>query len=159
MASPSRRPSAAASSVEGNIPGLLSTPSDVNVGKDVLAAGTLPAEYLVPGLRLADLRSPYLGNLVLVTCPMCVVMVDRLAENLARCDVVRDPPLNGAEDEVPRPWIEPYRLVTWLLVPRPMEERRGVPLAALRRIPPPAEAALRDNPPAPPPRPALTYEP
>jgi hypothetical protein len=101
-----------------------------------------------------------LGNVVLATCPMCLVMVDRLAENLSRCDVFRDPPLNGAEDEVIRPWIEPYRLVTWLLDPRPMEEPMEDLLAALRRIPPPeAEAALRDNPPAPPPRPALTYEP
>ena len=112
MASPSLRPSATASLVEGNIPGLLSAPSDANVGKAVLAAGFLPPEYLVPGLCFAGLRLLYLGNLVLVTCPMCLVMVDRLAENLSRCDVFRDPPLNGAEAEVIRPWIEPYRLVT-----------------------------------------------
>ena len=102
---------------------------------------------------MEDLRSLYLGNLVLDNCPMCLVMVDRLAENLSRCDVFRDPPLNGAEDEAIRPWIEPYRLVTWLLIPRPMVELTELLLAALRRIPPPeTEAALRDNPPAPPPR-------
>ena len=108
---PSGRPPAEEGD-SGNIPGLPRAPSESNVGKEAPDAALLLVVYLVPGLRFESLGALYLGAVMEVVCPMCLVMVDRLEENLDRCDVVRDPPLNGAEDVAMRPWIDPVLLRT-----------------------------------------------
>ena len=97
---------------EGNMPGLLRTPSESTVGKDDTTEGVFPVVYLDPGLYLAGLGALYLGIVVFAVFPMYLVMVDVFAENLAKCDVVRSPPVDRAEDAVIRLWIEPLRLVT-----------------------------------------------
>ena len=94
------------------MPDLSRAPLESNVGKDDGSAVPFPVVYLDPGLRLAGLRALCLSDVAPAVFPMYFVMVDVLAENLARCDVVRFPPLTRAADEVIRLWIEPCVLRT-----------------------------------------------